>query len=100
MYARSRGVLGTKVQKRFATKREVVKGQVGQSAPALTCSSMGYNQGTFRPMRSFLLLGSLLAVLASAQNHPGAGGPPPLVEQTPSPYRPFPRLVSVAPQAD
>ena len=60
---------------------------------------MGYNQGTFRPMRSFLLLGSLLAVLASAQNHPGASGPPSHVAQTPSPSQTLPRFEDIGPQA-
>jgi enediyne biosynthesis protein E4 len=60
---------------------------------------MGYNQGAFRPMRSFLLLGSLLAVLASAQNHPGASGSPSHVAQTPSPSQTLPRFEDIGPQA-
>jgi len=50
-------------------------------------------------MRSFLLLGSLLAVLASAQNHPGASGPPSHVEQTLSPSQILPRFEDIGPQA-
>ena len=50
-------------------------------------------------MRSFLLLGSLLAVLASAQNHPGASGPPSHVAQTPSPSQILPRFEDIGPQA-
>jgi hypothetical protein len=60
---------------------------------------MGYNQGAFRPMRSFLLLGSLLAVLASAQNHPGASGSPSHVAQTPSSSQTLPRFEDIGPQA-
>src|SRR6201981_3513066 len=60
---------------------------------------MGYNQGTFHPMRSFLLLGSLLAVLASAQNHPGASAPTSHVAQTPSPSQNLPRFEDIGPQA-
>jgi enediyne biosynthesis protein E4 len=60
---------------------------------------MGYNQGAFRPMRSFLLLGSLLAVLASAQNHPGASGSPSHVAQTPSPSQTLPRFEDIGSQA-
>jgi enediyne biosynthesis protein E4 len=60
---------------------------------------MGYNQGAFRPMRSFLLLGSLLAVLASAQNHPGASGSPSHVAQKPSPSQTLPRFEDIGSQA-
>jgi hypothetical protein len=60
---------------------------------------MGYNQGTFRPMRSFLLLGFLLAVFASAQNHPGASAAPSHVAQTPSPSQALPRFEDIGPQA-
>jgi hypothetical protein len=60
---------------------------------------MGYNQGTFRPMRSFLLLGSLLAVLASAQNHPDASVPPSHAAQTPAPSQTLPRFEDIGLQA-
>jgi len=50
-------------------------------------------------MRSFLLLGSLLAVLASAQNHPGASGSPSHVAQTPSPSQTLPRFEDIGSQA-
>ena len=50
-------------------------------------------------MRSFLLLVSLLAVLASAQNRPGASGPPSHVAQTPSLSQTLPRFEDIGPQA-
>src|ERR1700746_2288760 len=60
---------------------------------------MGYNQGTFRPMRSFLLLGSLLAVLASAQNRPGASAAPSHSAQPPSPSQTLPRFEDIGQKA-